>query len=80
MSEVLPDAQLGERALEMARVLARGATRSLGRTKSLVDGARARTLEQQLELEHRSMVACGADVESAEGVSAFLAKRAPRFS
>ena len=53
---------------------------TIGRTKSLVDGAAARTLEEQRGHEHRAMVAGGADFESAEGVAAFLEKRPARFS
>jgi len=80
VSEVLPDDELDARARRLALNLAASATRAIGRTKSLVDGAAARTLEEQLGHEHRAMVAGGADFESAEGVAAFLEKRPARFS
>ncbi len=81
VSEVLPDAaQLNARALALAHRLAASATRAIGRTKALVDGAADRTLQQQLAQEHQGMVACGRDAESAEGVSAFIGKRTPRFA
>ena len=72
--------ELDARARRLALNLAASATRAIGRTKSLVDGAAARTLEEQLGHEHRTMVAGGADFESAEGVAAFLEKRPARFS
>ena len=80
VSEVLPDHELDARARQLALDLAASATRAIGRTKSLVDGAAVHTLEEQLRLEQRAMVAGGADAESAEGVAAFLDKRAARFT
>lgn len=80
ISEIVPDAELDARALAMARALAAGATRAIGRTKSLLDGAAQRTLAEQMALEARFMVESGRDEESAEGVSAFMGKRAPRFA
>lgn len=79
VSELVPDAELDSRALALARSLAAGATRALGRTKLLLDGALERTLAEQLALEARSMVASALDAEASEGVEAFLEKRAPRF-
>jgi len=79
VSQVLPDEQLHDTALALARRLAAGATRAFGRTKLLVDGALQRSLAEQLALEHAAMVASGADPEAAEGVAAFMGKRAPRF-
>jgi 2-(1,2-epoxy-1,2-dihydrophenyl)acetyl-CoA isomerase len=78
--EVWPDAELPAAALALAQSLAQGATAALGRVKQLVDGAADRSLPEQLALEHRFMVASGAGPEAAEGVAAFIAKRAPRFS
>jgi len=77
--EVLPDAELADQALALATSLANGATAALGRVKTLVDGAMDRGLVEQLALEHRFMVASGRGAESAEGVKAFIAKRAPDF-
>lgn len=79
VSEVVPDARLDTRALALVRSLAAGATHALACTKQLVDGAGQRTLAEHLALEARSMVAAGRHAESAEGVAAFLEKRAPRF-
>ena len=79
VSEIVPDAQLAERALSLAETLAQGATEALGRIKRLVDGAHERSLEAQLEMEHRLMVESAASPQAREGIAAFLEKRAPRF-
>ena len=79
VSRVVPDAELAETALALARKLARGATGSLRRIKHLVDGAHAASLEQQLALEHRYMVESGSSADAREGVAAFVERREPRF-
>ena len=79
VSELVPDAELDARALALAQGLAASATRAIGRTKALVDGAADRSLSEQMALEAGFMVDSGRDSESAEGVAAFLAKRQPRF-
>lgn len=80
VSEIVPDAELDAHALALAHTLSAGATRAIGRTKSLVDGAAQRTLAEQMALEARCMVESGRDAESAEGVAAFMAKQTPRFA
>lgn len=79
VEEVLPDDTLAERALALAEQLAHGATGALGRVKLLVDGAGDRALAEQMALERQCMVVSGQGPEAAEGVAAFLAKRAPDF-
>jgi len=80
VSEVVPDAELAARTDAVAEALAHGATAALGRIKQLVDGAHERTLQAQLELEHRLMVESAATVHAAEGVAAFIERRSPRFN
>lgn len=79
-AEVLPLDQLMPAALALATELAQGATGSFAQIKDLVDGASQRSLRAQLALEHVGMVRCGASADAAEGVRAFLEKRAPRFT
>ncbi|MHA7685507.1 enoyl-CoA hydratase/isomerase family protein [Cupriavidus sp. PET2-C1] len=80
VSEVLPDAQLAARTEALAEALAHSATGAVGRIKCLVDGAHERSLQAQLELEHRLMIASAASPDATEGIAAFLERRAPRFS
>lgn len=79
VAELHDDEALLPAAQALARSLAKGATGSLARVKALVDQAGTHGLQQQLVMEHLSMVACGAGAEAREGVQAFLEKRAPRF-
>jgi 2-(1,2-epoxy-1,2-dihydrophenyl)acetyl-CoA isomerase len=80
VARVCPDADLAQHAFALAASLARGAAGSLARIKLLADGAHARTLAEQLELEQRFMVESGRSADAAEGVNAFMQKRAPRFT
>ncbi len=80
VSEVVPDAQLAARTDSLAETLSRSATGALGRIKHLVDGAYGRSLQEQLELEHHLMVESAASAHAAEGIAAFIEKRAPKFS
>lgn len=80
VSEVVPDAELATRTTALAEMLARSATSALGRIKQLVDGVHERSLDAQLDLEHRLMVESATSPEANEGIAAFLSKRAPRFS
>ena len=49
-------------------------------TKRLFDGARGRTLDEQLEREAQLQSAATQTKDFREGVNAFLEKRDPRFS
>ena len=79
VSEVLADADLAARATSLVTALARGATGSLGRIKGLVDGAPGRSLQEQLDLEHRLIIESAQSADAREGVAAFAEKRAPVF-
>lgn len=79
VSEIVPDDQLAAHAVTLAETLAQGATGALGRIKCLVDGAHERSLEVQLQMEHRLMVESATSPQAIEGIAAFLEKRAPRF-
>ena len=80
VSEVVPGDALAARAAELAEEWAERPTAGVGMTKRLLDGARGRTLEQQLELEAQLQSAATRTSDFREGVDAFLEKRAPRFT
>lgn len=79
VSRIYPDSELEARALALVDSLARGATASLARIKALIDGSTGCTLQEQLGLEHRAMVASGSTKDAIEGAVAFSEKRAPVF-
>lgn len=78
--KALPDADLMTEARALAEKLGSGPTIGLGRTKQLIQAAHANTLDEQLDLEAETQRICGATPDYAEGVSAFLQKRAPTFT
>jgi 2-(1,2-epoxy-1,2-dihydrophenyl)acetyl-CoA isomerase len=59
--------------------LAKGPTRALALTKSLLETAETASLEYQLETEVQLQTEAGRTSDHLEGVRAFLAKRAPNF-
>lgn len=73
------DGDLMQEARLLTEKLAQGPTLGLGLTKQAIEAAPTNTLDEQLDLEARSQKICGQSVDYAEGVSAFLQKRAPVF-
>jgi 2-(1,2-epoxy-1,2-dihydrophenyl)acetyl-CoA isomerase len=78
VSEVTDD--LPARAAELAATYAALPTRGIGLTKQLFEHAFTASLEQQLELEAALQQEATGTADFAEGVAAFLEKRAPRFT
>jgi 2-(1,2-epoxy-1,2-dihydrophenyl)acetyl-CoA isomerase len=64
----------------LAAHFAAGPTRGLARTKQAIYESFGRTLEQQLDVERDYQGELGRSADYAEGVAAFAAKRAPRFT
>jgi 2-(1,2-epoxy-1,2-dihydrophenyl)acetyl-CoA isomerase len=80
VSEVVDAEQLSARAAQLAETYAALPTRGVGLTKRLFDHAYTASLEGQLELEAELQQEATGTADFAEGVTAFLEKRAPRFS
>ncbi|SMY10026.1 2-(1,2-epoxy-1,2-dihydrophenyl)acetyl-CoA isomerase PaaG [Flavimaricola marinus] len=77
--KAIPDADLMEEARALTAQLANGPTLGLGLTKQAIQAAATDSLTDHLELEADMMKTCGESADYAEGVSAFLGKRAPKF-
>lgn len=78
-TRVVADADLDAEARALATRLADGPTRAFGHAKRLLLSAGAESFETQMELEARAIAESARGPESAEGITAFLEKRAPRF-
>ncbi|MDT8344095.1 MAG: enoyl-CoA hydratase-related protein [Thermohalobaculum sp.] len=77
--EVVQDDLLDARARQIATRLAAGPTVAYRLTKQALRASAANTLEDQLALEARLQGEAGRSRDFAEGVMAFLEKRAPTF-
>ena len=77
VSEVTED--VAARAAELAATYAALPTRGVGMTKRLFEHAATASLDEQLELEAQLQDAATKTEDFAEGVAAFLEKRAPQF-
>ena len=74
------DAEFGESVEALVRQLSIAATRGLAATKEALYAAAGNTLEAQLDLERDLQRVLGRSGDYREGVSAFAAKRPPRFT
>ena len=64
---------------KLAKRLAEGPTTVIGRTKALLQQSLNTTLERQLLAEAAIFSSCAVEPDFAEGISAFIAKRKPKF-
>lgn len=76
---VVPHAVIPETSFDLARRLADLPTRALGLTKRGFNAAFSNSLDEQLVLEETLQREAGRTADYAEGVRAFVEKRAPRF-
>jgi len=76
----VPDADLMPEARALAAKLAQGPTFGFGLTKQAIQAAATNSLDAQLDLEQDYQRRAGASDDYAEGVTAFLEKRAARFT
>ncbi len=77
---VVDDGELMNTAHSVARDLAAAPTYGLGLTKRAFHAAHDNSLDEQLDLERDLQRQAGRSADYAEGVSAFLEKRAPNFN
>jgi len=77
--DVAPRAELMTRVPALARQLASQATRGFGLTKRAINASAANDLDAQLAVEAAAMREAGRTADYAEGVRAFLEKRAPVY-
>jgi 2-(1,2-epoxy-1,2-dihydrophenyl)acetyl-CoA isomerase len=79
VTRVVPAAELADEAMAQARALASGPTFSLGQMKQLLLASWSHSYPDQLAAERDAIVRCGATDDAREGLTAFEARRAPRF-
>lgn len=77
--QAVDDADLMTEARALASRLAAGSTAGLGRMKGLIQAAAGQELDAQLDLEAVTQREAGFSADYAEGVTAFLEKREPKF-
>jgi len=80
VDRVVPADDFEEEWRSFAAELAAGPTQAYGITKHLVAFAAEHSLEEQLEEEVHGQTRAGKTDDHMEGVTAFLGKRAPRFT
>lgn len=76
----LPDADLMAEAEALTERLSQGPTHGLAQIKTAIRSAPDHSLDRHLAFEADLQRGCGHSADYAEGVSAFLEKRAPRFT
>ncbi len=79
ITRVVPDNELLAQAKAIALQLASGPTRSYGLSKRLLHNGWLETLETQMEYESRAIADSARTEDAREGISAFLAKRPPKY-
>ena len=77
--QVVDDAELSSTAAQLAARLAQQPTRAIAAIKTAMRASVTQSLDQQLDLERDLQRELGASFDYAEGVHAFIEKRAPRF-
>jgi 2-(1,2-epoxy-1,2-dihydrophenyl)acetyl-CoA isomerase len=80
VTRVVPDADLRQQAEALVQELSQGATRAFGGVKRLLYSSATASLAEQMELETEWIAEMARRRDAHEGISAFLAKRAPKFT
>ena len=79
VNRVVAEAELEARTLALAQRLARGPAQSIAQLKRLMRISFEHDLRGQLDAERAAFLSCASTADFAEGVDAFIARRAPRF-
>ncbi len=79
VNEVVPDAELHERAEAFAAGLARGPARSFAGIKKLLHEGWNESLESQMQREAQAVAQAAHSKDAREGIAAFVGKRPPEF-
>jgi len=80
VTKVVPDAELAEASLAMARELAAGAPKALAATKRLVWAGTGTSIEQCLSEEARTVSELSGMADAREGLAAIIERRKPIFT
>lgn len=79
VNRVVPDGDLMEETMTLARQLASAPTRAIGMTKRAMNRALTSDFDGALQYEAYLQEAAGKTYDHAEGVKAFVEKRPPKF-
>ncbi|MDI1264371.1 MAG: enoyl-CoA hydratase-related protein [bacterium] len=80
VTKMVPDAELAEASLAMARELAAGAPKALAATKRLVWAGTGTSIEQCLSEEARTVSELSGMADAREGLAAVIERRKPVFT
>ena len=79
INKVVPGAELDAAVASAANSLATGPALAIANAKRLLRGSLDRSLPEQLAAEAASIAQCAGTTDFVEGVTAFVAKRPPKF-
>ena len=80
VTRVVPDAELMEEAEALVQRFAKGPSQAFGAVKRLLASTFETPMETQLERETRYIAANMSSHDGLEGITAFIEKRAPKFT
>ncbi len=80
ITRAVPDTELRQQAEALVQELAQGATRAFGGVKRLLYSSATATLAEQMGLETEWIAEMARMRDAREGITAFLAKKAPKFT
>ncbi|HRH69743.1 MAG TPA: 2-(1,2-epoxy-1,2-dihydrophenyl)acetyl-CoA isomerase PaaG [Flavobacteriales bacterium] len=77
--KAVPDAELMDEAMALARKLAAMPTKAIALTKEALDRSMTNSMHEQLDVENELQTVAGRSYDYNEGVNAFLEKRKPLY-